>query len=88
MPTDQTCLYTPGGFSQPENQSEKGNSTLSQGPKSKIRNQQSEIWNVYLNSLMISLPLAKMSKPNNRTIPTICAYSRNLSEGLRPVIIS
>lgn len=41
-----------------------------------------------LSNLMISLPFAKMSSPNRMIIPTICAYSRNLSLGLRRVTIS
>lgn len=39
-------------------------------------------------NLNTSLKLAQMSKANNRSIPTICARSRNLSLGLRRAIIS
>ena len=43
----------------------------------------------YLNkNLQKSNPNAYAINPNNRIIPTICAYSMNLSEGLRPLIIS
>ena len=35
-----------------------------------------------------SLPFANSIKPNNKTMPTTCAYSKNLSLGLRPLIIS
>jgi len=42
----------------------------------------------YLNILKISNPSAYAIRLNNSTIPTICAYSMNLSLGLRPLIIS
>ncbi len=41
-----------------------------------------------LNNLMISFPLANISKAKMMIIPVICAYSMNLSLGLRRVIIS
>ena len=42
----------------------------------------------YLNNLMMSLPLAKMTNPNTRMRPIISATSMNLSLGLRRVMIS
>ncbi len=42
----------------------------------------------YLNSLITSLALAKINNAIKINIPATCAYSRNLSLGLRPVIIS
>ena len=42
----------------------------------------------YLKSLKISLPLAKSSNAISSINPVTCAYSKNLSPGFLPVIIS
>ena len=42
----------------------------------------------YLKSLKISLPLAKSSNAIRIMKPVTCAYSKNLSPGFLPVIIS
>ncbi len=42
----------------------------------------------YLNSLSTSLRLTSSMREKRRIRPTICAYSMNLSGGLRPTTIS
>jgi hypothetical protein len=54
----------------------------------KIRIQVKKINPNYLNKRQMSRPKAYSIKPRSNTMPTICAYSMNLSLGLRPVIIS